>query len=110
MSATIFCKKCLSLVYSENGNFQWCNCQSCYVDATPHYARYGGEPENIIILKKNVEFNRDYKIKSVNQFGDPYFVGCRARVFYNEEIEDIRLLIFDGCCQYETLLDYYEIG
>lgn len=109
MSATIFCKLCKTLAYSENGRFTYCECKQCYVDATPYYARYGGDPNSLIVLKKNLKFDKIYKIKDVTRFGDPYFIGCDAKVFYDEDADDIRLLIIDGSCLYKMELSYYEV-
>jgi len=39
------CRKCDDVIWSKfAGQFVMCKCGSIYVDQTPHYSRYGGDP------------------------------------------------------------------
>jgi hypothetical protein len=42
------CLHCGDEFYSKySGEFKECQCSSCFVDQTPHYARFGGDITNV---------------------------------------------------------------
>ena len=48
-SNTAKCRKCGDIISSlDRHHLQYCSCQSIFVDGGSHYARRGGQPEDII--------------------------------------------------------------
>lgn len=47
----VMCRKCCTMIWSDrSGEFVSCECGAIYVDQTPHYARYGGDPGDFVLL------------------------------------------------------------
>ena len=48
------CADCEDIIYSRYpGEFVMCSCKAIYVDQTPYYSRYGGQPEKFIQVDKD---------------------------------------------------------
>lgn len=52
------CRKCDDIIWSKYaGEFVTCSCGAIFCDQTPHYSRYGGNPDDFIYLEDIHESN-----------------------------------------------------
>ena len=48
------CLKCGDIIEGDKkGTFITCSCKEIFIDETEWYFRFGGEPQNILVVEKN---------------------------------------------------------